>query len=87
MDKGSIYGNKLLFIVSSCFDVTDRELSINDVYIAVLLETAYEPIPLSEDNLKRRIRDKLNCLVSINKIEKIENKNKKNVKYFKYKKK
>jgi hypothetical protein len=84
MDE-KLFGQKLLLIVFSSFKVANRELSINDIYMAVVIETAYNPIPENEKNVKRRIRDKLNCLVSIGKIEKIEYKNEKNVKFYKYK--
>ena len=84
MESNNLYGKKLLFVVYSCFSVTNRELSLNDIYIAVVIETSFNPIPLSEDNLKRRIRDKLDCLVSIEKIKKTEHFNEKNIKYFKY---
>jgi hypothetical protein len=86
-NSSNLYGKKLLFIVDNCFSITSRELSLNDVYIAVVLETSFEPIPLSEDNLKRRIRDKLDCLYSIKKIDRIEYRTEKNVKYYKYKRK
>lgn len=76
-----IFGNKLLLIVLSAF--TDNSiLSLNDILIFVTFQLENKA---DLTNLKRRIRDKLNCLVSIDKLEKIEFKNDKNIIYYKYK--
>ena len=76
-----IFGNKLLIIVLSAF--TDNSiLSLNDVLIFVTFQLEDKA---DVNLLKRRIRDKLNCLVSIDKLEKIEFKNEKNIIYYKYK--